>query len=102
MICAEILTACLEAASRDALALMLLRLDPVAALLAPEPQQRMVRAALEEGDKIGLTLRSRHHGMVPEAIARALGIIVVETREQSWAGPFLRYADYRSRPPEIS
>ena len=39
--------------------------------------------------------------MAPEAIARALGVMIVETQEPSWAGPFLRYADYRSHPPEI-
>ena len=39
--------------------------------------------------------------MAPEAIARALGVMIVETQEPSWAGPFLRYADYHSRPPEI-
>ena len=39
--------------------------------------------------------------MAPEAIARALGVMIVETQEPSWVGPFLRYADYRSHPPEI-
>ena len=98
---AEILVACLDAASPDALARLMLMQDPVAAPLALERQHRMVRAALEEGNSVGVTLRSRHHGMAPEAIARALGVMIVETHEPPWAGPFLRYADYRSHPPEI-
>jgi hypothetical protein len=101
ILAAEILVACLDAASPDALARLMLMQDPVAAPLALERQHRMVRAALEAGDSVGVTLRSRHHGMAPEAIARALGVMILETQEPSWAGPFLRYADYRSNPPEI-
>jgi len=95
----EILVACLDAASPEALARLMLMQDPVAASLTVEQRHRMACAALEEGDKVGVTLRD--HGMAPEAIARALGVMIVETQEPSWAGPFLRYADYRSHPPEI-
>ena len=97
----EILVACLDAASPDALARLMLTQDPVAASLTLGQRHRMASAALEEGDKVGVTLCSRHRGRAPEAIARALGVMIVETQEPSWAGPFLRYADYRSHPPEI-
>ena len=95
----EILVACLDVASPEALARLMLMQDPVAASLTVEQRHRMACAALEEGDKVGVTLRD--HGMAPEAIARALGVMIVETQEPAWAGPFLRYADYRSHPPEI-
>ena len=98
---AEILVACLDAASPDALARLMLMQDPVAASLTLEQQHRMACAALEEGDKVGVTLCSRHHGMAPEAIAGALGVMIIETQEPSCAGPFLRYADYRPHPAEI-
>jgi hypothetical protein len=97
----EILVASLDAASPTALARLMLMQDPVAASLTSEQQHRMACAALEEGDKVGVTLCSRHHGMAPEAIAHTLGVMIVETQEPSWVGPFLRYADYRSQPPEI-
>jgi hypothetical protein len=97
----EILIACLDAASPDALARLMLMQDPVAASLTVEQQYRLACAALEEGDKVGVTLCSRHQSMAPEAIACALGVTIVDSQEPSWAGPFLRYADYRSHPPEI-
>ena len=59
---------------------MLMR-DPVTASLTVEQRHRMACAALEEGDKVGVTLR--HHGTAPEAIARALGVMIVETQEPS-------------------
>jgi hypothetical protein len=98
---AHILATCLDAASPEALARQMLMQDPVAAPLALELQRHLVCVALEDGARIGAMLRSRHHGIAPQAIARALGVAIVDTAEQPWAGPLLRHADYRSRPPEI-
>jgi hypothetical protein len=81
----EILAACLRAASPAALARLMLTQDPVAASLTLEQLDHMACAALEEGDKVGVTLCSRNHGTTPEAIARALGVMIVEIQEPAWA-----------------
>jgi hypothetical protein len=97
----DLLAACLDAASPEAIGRQLLMQDPVAARLALELQRDLVCAALEDGAKVGAMLRAQHHRVAPETIARALGVAIIETEETPWAGPILRHANYRSRPPEI-
>ena len=75
--------------------------DPVAADLPAEARHRLVAAALDDGTAVGAMLNRRYTGLGPEAVAAALGVRIVETREDPYAGPFWRHADYRARPPEI-
>ncbi len=85
----------------ETLALWLLRRDPVGVTLAPDEQTRLARIALADGAAVGAALLADHPGRLPHAIASAMGVRVVETSADPWAGPFLRYADYLATPPEI-
>jgi hypothetical protein len=92
---------CFDAANPAVLGLHMIERDPVAPRLPPDAQRQLVSAALDDGASIGNLLRERYPGRAPGDIASELGVSVRETDEQPWAGPFLRHADYRSRPPEI-
>jgi hypothetical protein len=75
--------------------------DPVAADLPAEARRSLVSAALDDGTAVGAMLNLQYPGRGPEAVATALGVRIVETHDDPFAGPFWRHADYRARPPEI-
>ena len=90
-----------EKATPEALGGWLLRRDPVGSELPDSARAELVRAALCDGEAVGTALRAAYPGLAPDRIAAVLGIRVSETDEDPWAGPFLRHADYRAKPPEI-
>jgi hypothetical protein len=81
--------------------LQMLACDPVGARLPAPARRALVAAALDDGAAVGRALAAHHPGVAPDGIARGLGIGVVETDEQPWAGPLLRHAEYCGDPSEI-
>jgi len=91
----------LAAETPETLGLRMLARDPVAAELPLAKRHHLVAAALEDGAAVGAMLTARYPGLPPQSVATALGIRIVETPDDPFAGPFWRHADYRARPPEI-
>jgi len=89
------------AAAPEPQAIRLLRHDLVGASLPAAELTRLARIAMADGDMVGAALRADHPRCFPADIAAALGVRVIETETDPWAGPFLRHADYLATPPEI-
>jgi len=85
----------------ETLGLLMLTNDPAAARLSIGSRRAAVRAALDDGAAGARGLAARWDTSAPDAIARSLGIALVDSDAEAQFGSLLRYAEYRSDPPEI-
>jgi hypothetical protein len=88
-------------ASPEALGLAMLQADPHAWRLDRAAQLAAVSDALADGTAAAAHLRTRFSDLLPEQIARELGVPVETTDGDPMVGSIWRFAEYRPRPPRI-
>lgn len=77
----------------------LLRADPLHARLSPAAAAQAIAAALADGRRRAATWADAGG---PQAIAAALGVLVVVAETGNRFGSVFQFAEYRSRPPGIT
>jgi hypothetical protein len=89
------------AASPETLGLAMVKADPHGWRLDCAAQLAAVSDALADGAATARDLRKRFPALMPQDIARELGIPVDTTDEDPMVGSIWRFAEYRPRPPRI-
>ena len=95
-----LLAQALPRATPHALARLILSSDPQLPRIAPSEQDRLVDAALADGEALAVTASARW-STDPDLIARHLSVPVTESDEESGYGSTILYAEYTTRPPRI-
>jgi hypothetical protein len=79
---------------------LILAADPQIARIAPEQRDRLVDAALGDGESMAGVV-SRQWGPDPERVAQQIGLPVVDSQEEGGYGSTVVYAEYGGRRPRI-
>jgi hypothetical protein len=91
----------IASASPEALGLLMLKSDLYASGLDERTQLAAVSDALADGVATAKDLRRHFPGLGPREIAGELQVPVVTTDDDPLVGTIWRFAEYRSRPPQI-